>query len=117
MHRDTPSQSALKTADIGSQCLPGFRLTHTIHLVSDVNLDVVARTAAHLKSESAPVSHWAVAQRGDILEQKIVLNDISERQARMLREQLLNLEDVLRARLEHRFVRVGSDSEPTSCIC
>ncbi|WP_176059481.1 hypothetical protein [Paraburkholderia sp. BCC1876] len=112
MKRDLSSSPALKTEDNWSHCLPGFRLTHTLHLVSDVNLDVVAQAAAHLKSKHAPVNHWAVVKRGKILEQKITLDDISEQQARVLREHLLTLQDVLRVRLEHRFVRCDADTEP-----
>ncbi len=119
MHQDTspsPSSPALKTEDHWSQCLPGFRLTHTIHLVSDINLDVVARAAVHLKNGHASVTHWTMVHRGNILEQKIVLDDIDERQARTLREELSSLDDVLRVRLEHRFVRRSSGSESVSCV-
>jgi hypothetical protein len=118
MHQDISSQCAPKADDNWSQSLPGFRLTHTIHLVSDINLDVVTRAAAHLKNEHALVNHWAMVKRGNLLEQRIVLDDMSEGQARALREQLLALEDVLRVRLEHRFVRQGSDShlESTSSV-
>ncbi len=109
MRQDISSQPALKVEDNWSQCLPGFRLTHTIYLVSDVNLDVVARAAAHLKNECTPVSQWTMVKRGNLLEQRIVLSEISERQASLLREHLLTLEDVLRVRLEHRFVRRSSN--------
>jgi hypothetical protein len=114
MRQDVCSQPALSTEDDWSQRLPGFRLTHTIHLVSDINLGVVARVATSLKSECIQVSHWVVARRGDLLEQKIVLDDIGERQARAMRECLSKLQDVLRVRLEHRFVRCSSHSVPPS---
>lgn len=116
MLQDTSPQCSLKAEDNWSQSLPGFRLIHTIHLVSDLNLDVVTRAAAHLKNQRALVNHWAMVKRGDLLEQRIVLDDMSERQARALRDQLLALEDVLRVRLEHRFVRGCSDSASTSSI-
>ncbi|MGS0891535.1 hypothetical protein ACVBGC_03090 [Burkholderia stagnalis] len=114
MHRDPSSPSA--TADDWLQHLPGFRLFHTIHLVSDIDPNVVAQAAVHLENERARVNHWAVVKRGNILEQRIVLDDIGERQARGLREQLLALENVLRVRLEHRLVRRCPDAMPTHAL-
>ncbi|WGS54089.1 hypothetical protein LFL96_23945 [Paraburkholderia sp. D15] len=114
MDQEFASSPALKPEDNWSHCLPGFRLTHTLHLVSDVNLDVVSRAAAHLKEQHAPVHHWAVVKRGTVLEQRIDLDDISEQQARVLREHLLTLKDVLRVRLEHRFVRRETDAAGTA---
>lgn len=115
MRQDNSSQPALKSDVNWSQSLPGFRLVHTIHLISTVNPDVVTRAAAQLEHACAPVQHWSVLRRGGLLEQKIDLDDISEGQARRLREHLLTLEDVLRVRLEHRFVRRSDESDSTSC--
>lgn len=118
MHQDLSSSQAPLAADSSnspswSHGLPGFRLTHIIHVVSDVNLDVVARAAAQLKSAHATVSNWTFVERGGVLEQKIVLNDIGEPQARVVREQLFTIDDVRRVRLEHCFVR-HADTERRS---
>jgi hypothetical protein len=104
MHQDisTPSSTI---PDDWSHCLPGLRLTHTVHLVSSLNSAVVSTAAAVLESENAAVDRWAVARCGDVLEQKIVFGEMTERQADGLREQLAALDGVLRTRMEHHFVR------------
>ncbi|AQH01488.1 hypothetical protein A9R05_21985 [Burkholderia sp. KK1] len=83
--------------------LPGFKLTHTVHLVSDSNLSVISEAADVLKSEGIEVDHWTVVRRGDVLEQNILLGDMSEARASQLRTQLATLEGILRTRLEHHF--------------
>jgi hypothetical protein len=110
MRQDTPSSSRAVCQD-GPHFLPGFTLTHTVHLVSRLNPGVVSTTAAVLESETAAVDRWAVARCGDILEQKIVLGEMTEGQAVRLREQLAALDGVLRARVEHHFVRARESSE------
>ncbi|WP_175014985.1 hypothetical protein [Burkholderia lata] len=91
-----------------SQFLPGFTLTHTVHLVSRRNPGIVSTAAAVLEGETATVDRWAITRCGDVLEQKIVLGEMTEGQAVRLRERLAALEGVLRARVEHHFVRGGS---------
>jgi hypothetical protein len=91
-----------------SHYLPGFTLTHTVHLVSSLNLGVVSTAAAVLDGEKVAVDCWAVTRCGDILEQRIVLSDMTERQAVRLRERLAMLDGVLRSRMEHHFVRARS---------
>lgn len=88
-----------------SQLLPGLQLTHTIYLVSSADLAVVARVATCLEGERAPVKSWTVARRNGMLEHRIVLNDLGERRAVELSKQLLAVENVLRARVEHLFCR------------
>jgi hypothetical protein len=104
MRQDTPTPSST-TPDDWSHCLPGFRLTHTVHLVSSLNSGVVTTAAAVLEGENAAVDRWAVTRCGDVLEQRIVLGEMTERQADGLREQLAALDGVLRTRMEHVFVR------------
>ncbi|WP_175022394.1 MULTISPECIES: hypothetical protein [Burkholderia] len=91
-----------------SQFLPGFTLTHTVHLVSRRNPGIVSTAAAVLEGETATVDRWAITRCGDVLEQKIVLGEMTERQAVRLRERLAGLDGVLRTRVEHHFVRGGS---------
>jgi hypothetical protein len=104
MRQDTSASSPTACKD-WSHFLPGFTLTHTVHLVSRPNLGIVSTAAAVLEGETAAVDHWAVTRCGDILEQKIVLGDMTESQAVRLREQLAALDGVLRTRMEHHFVR------------
>jgi hypothetical protein len=92
MHQDLSAHSTIDQEESGSQYLPGFRLTHTIHLASVANMDVVSRVAAHLKDQQASVSHFTVLRSGHLLDQKIVLDGIGERQAELLRERLLVLD-------------------------
>lgn len=91
-----------------SQFLPGFTLTHTVHLVSRRNPGIVSTAAAVLEGETATVDRWAITRCGDVLEQKIVLGEMTEGQAVRLRERLAGLDGVLRTRVEHHFVRGGS---------
>ena len=108
MREEVSSQPAVDHVENWSHYLPGFQLTHTIHLVSVAGMDVVSRVATHLKDQQASVSNFVVLRSGNLLDQKIVLDGIGERQANLLREGLLILDGVLRIRLEHRFVRPGS---------
>ena len=105
MHQDISSQPTATADDIWSRCLPGFKLTHRIYLVADDNLEVVASAASRLHRERVSVRSWAMTKRDGVFEHKIAFDDVGERQARTLREQLLEIEHVLRARLEHSFAR------------
>ncbi|MBR8294324.1 hypothetical protein KDW63_09035 [Burkholderia cenocepacia] len=91
-----------------SHFLPGFTLTHTVHLVSRRNPGIVSTAAAVLEGETATVDRWAITRCGDVLEQKIVLGEMTEGQAVRLRERLAAVEGVLRTRVEHHFVRASS---------
>jgi len=86
-------------------CLPGFRLTHILNVASGPDLDVVAQILACVKCEQTSISGWTIARRGEVLDQRISLQSISEPRVRSLREQLLRLDLGLRIRLEHRFTR------------
>jgi hypothetical protein len=88
-----------------SAWLPGFRLTHVFRLVSKVNLGLAAKVATHLEHAHARVDNWAMVRRGDMLDHKIVINDISEVRARALRDELHALEDGVSVRLEHLFFK------------
>ena len=85
MRRQSTPPPALTYEDDWVRCMPDFRLTNIIDLVSNVNLSVVAETAAYLKRERFLVSHRMVVKRGNILEQRMIFDDMNERQARELR--------------------------------
>ncbi|MFD1561824.1 hypothetical protein ACFSHT_40285 [Paraburkholderia silviterrae] len=104
MRQDTSTSSPAVCND-WSHILPGFTLTHTIHLVSGLDLGIVSTAAAILEGEAAAVDRWAVNRCGDVLNQKIVLGEMTEGQAVRLREQLAALDGVLRTRMEHHFIR------------
>ena len=97
MRQDIPAYSSSTPCEDLSHCLPGFTLTHTVHLVSGLNLGVVSTAADVLEGEQIVVDRWAVTRFGDVLEQRIVFGAVSEREAVRLREQL--------AAIEHHFVR------------
>lgn len=105
MREDLFPLPAVDHAENWSRHLPGFQLTHVIRLVSIASMEVVSRVAAHLKDQQVCVSSFVVLRSGNILDQKIVLDGIGERQTQLLREKLLALDGVLRIRLEHLFVR------------
>jgi hypothetical protein len=106
MQQETSAPSS-KIIEDWSHLLPDFKLTHTIYLVSTVNLGAVSTAAAVLESEKVAVDRWAVTRCGNNFEQKIVFGEVTERRAIQLREQLAGLNCVLRARMEHHFVRAG----------
>ncbi|PRG07749.1 hypothetical protein C6Q17_23330 [Burkholderia contaminans] len=106
--RQATSASCPTVREDWSNFLPGFTLTHTVHLVSRRNPGIVSTAAAVLEGETATVDRWAITRCGDVLEQKIVLGAMTEGQAVRLRERLAALEGVLRTRVEHHFVRAGS---------
>ncbi|KVW83843.1 hypothetical protein WL00_22215 [Burkholderia cepacia] len=107
MRQDTAASRQTVCED-WSHLLPGFTLTHTVHLVSGLNPGIVSTAAAVLEGETATVDRWAIARCGDVLEQKIVLGEMTEGQAVRLRDRLAALDGVLRTRMEHHFVRAGS---------
>ena len=111
MYQDLSVEPAVHQQEDWAQCLPGFQLTHTLHLVSVLSMDVVSRVTAHLHEQQASVGHLVVSRSGDVLAQTIVLDDMTERRAKDLREQLLTLDGVLRIRLEHRFVRRNAGND------
>lgn len=86
-------------------CLPGFRLTHILNVASGPDLDVVAQVLACVKCEQTSIFGWTIARRGNVLDQRISLQAISELRVRCLRERLLRLGLGLRIRLEHQFKR------------
>lgn len=51
MHKSLSSPPARNTESSWSQVLPDLQLNHTLYLVSDINLSVVAKAAAHPKNE------------------------------------------------------------------
>ncbi|MBN3853748.1 MULTISPECIES: hypothetical protein [unclassified Paraburkholderia] len=93
------------SVESGLQRLPGLKLTHTVRLVSSLNPSVVSTAAAALETRRANVEQWAVTRCAGLLEQRIVLVDMTERQAIEVREQLAALDGVARASVEHQFVR------------
>ncbi|WP_186131224.1 hypothetical protein [Burkholderia gladioli] len=94
-----------------SPCLPGSRLIHLFQIVSPASQDAVARVSSFLSEQGAPLGEPRVSRCRELLTQTIVLDGIGERSARLLREQLLALDGVLRIRLEHRFVRADAGDD------
>ncbi|QGZ59086.1 hypothetical protein [Paraburkholderia acidiphila] len=107
MRQDIPAALATSSSvcEDFAHCLPGFTLTHTVHLVSGLDLGVVSTAAGVLDGEQVVVDRWAVTRCGDVLEQKIVFGEMTEGRATRLREQLAAVDGVLRAKIEHHFVR------------
>ncbi len=87
-----------------SHCLPGFKLTHTVQLVSSLDLGVVSRVANVLHGEQVIVERWAVTRCADVLAQKILFGEMTEGRAVRLRERLAAVDGVLRAKIEHHFI-------------
>jgi hypothetical protein len=112
MHHPKPCpQPVAELIADSSFYLPGFRLTHILHLVSVADRQVAARVQGHLREQDARVGDIVVVRCRQVDAHRIVLEGIGERRARALREQLLGLDGVLRIRLEHHFVRAAADDE------
>jgi len=88
-----------------SSWLPGFGLVHIFHLVSKANLQSAAKIAAHLEHSNVQVNNWLIVRRGNVLDHKIVINEISERSARALRDELVAIDEDMRVRLEHLLIK------------
>jgi hypothetical protein len=97
----TPNESVLSPD--ATQWLPGFRLTHVFRLASNANLNLTGQVAAQFDEVHARVHNWAMIRRGDVLDHKIVVDDISEGCARALRDRLVALDGELRVQVEHLF--------------
>ena len=68
--RQATSASCPTVGEDWSHFLPGFTLTHTVHLVSRRNPGIVSTAAAVLEGETATVDRWAITRCGDVLEQR-----------------------------------------------
>lgn len=98
--------TACQTAD--EACLhrlPGVKLTHTFQLLSNPNPAVVPAASAVLANAHAKVERWAETRYAGVIEQQIVLADVTEGEAIRLREQLAALDGVVRAKVVHHLVR------------
>jgi hypothetical protein len=94
-----------------SFCLPGFQLTHTLFVVSK-SLGALVKAADLIVKEDATVHRWLVTRSGDLLEQRIVVGGTTEEDAARLRDRIQQLDEILRVRLEHHYVREGSMIAP-----
>lgn len=103
--RATSSTACPTTSDDWLLQLPGVKLTHTVHLVSNPNATVVSAAAAALKGAHGKIERWATSRFNDVLEHRIDLADMTERAAVDLRERLAALDGVVRAKVVHRLSR------------
>lgn len=85
--------------------LPGYQLTHILHVASGADLDAVGCVLACMQGDRDAVDHWSIVRRGAVLDQRILFRGISERRVRALRERLAQLGQGLRVRLEHQCSR------------
>jgi len=95
----------LSTPTNRSFWLPGFGLIHIFRLVSKANLQTTAKVAAHLEHSKVRVNKWVIVRHEDVLDHKIVINEISEGSARALRDELGAIDEDMYVRLEHLFIK------------
>jgi hypothetical protein len=114
MLQDTSSLSPLSAHQNGvanddalELVLPGCELVHTLNVTSQPDLQAVNQVLACIESEQDAVATWRVTRSGDVFDQKISLQGISQKRARSLRERIARLEAVLRISLEHQFRRIA----------
>lgn len=81
--------------------LPSHRLTHIFRLVSRVDARINGTVESHIEAANGRVESWTMARRVDVLEHKIVVDGLSEPEAKALRDQLSALDGSLKAHLEH----------------
>ncbi len=86
--------------------LPGCRLVHILNVTSAPDLSAVNQVLACMEEDQQAVSAWRVIRNGEVFDQKISLQGISQSRARSVRERLAKLDQVLRISLEHQFKRI-----------
>jgi hypothetical protein len=84
----------------------GFELTHTIYVASESDGSSVPSAAELISAENIEIRRWMTFSCGGVIAQEILVGDISERDVVDLRQRLAALDGVLRARVEHHFLRV-----------
>ena len=94
--------SGPRSEDSFVEWLPGLELTHILHISSAPDLDAVSSVLSCVKEVQDAVDGWSIARRGAVLDQRISLRGIDEGRARLLREQLAQLDRGLSVRLEHQ---------------
>jgi len=86
--------------------LPGCQLIHILNVTSTPDLNAVNQVLACMLEEQQAVAAWRVTRNGTVFDQKISLQGISQSRARLVRERLSKLDQVLRISLEHQFRRI-----------
>lgn len=94
----------LATNDMGFY-LPGLRLTHIFRLRCIADTAIPAKVAMQLQAAEVLPDRWDIMRRGDTLDQKIIVADISEELARTLRQNCATLDPGVSVRLEHMFCK------------
>jgi hypothetical protein len=103
----SPSHNSVADEDPAELVLPGCELVHTLNVTSQPDLQAVNQVLSCIEAEQDAVATWRVTRQGDVFDQKISLQGISQKRARSLRERLSKLDAVLRTSLEHQFRRVA----------
>ncbi|WP_148281891.1 hypothetical protein [Paraburkholderia phenoliruptrix] len=93
-------EELLHSNDLG-HCLPGHRLTNVFRVVSREATPVSSAIESHLKGANGCIERWTIVRTGDVLEHKITVTGLSEREARELRDKLRSLDGSLKTHLEH----------------
>lgn len=102
------ASGAISIEDNFETWLPGCELVHTLNVTSQPDLRAVNQVLACIEAEQDAVSTWRVVRQGDVFDQKISLQGISQSRARSIRERLAKLEGVVRISLEHQFRRIAT---------
>ncbi|AOY96572.1 hypothetical protein BKK79_34135 [Cupriavidus sp. USMAA2-4] len=106
---DTSSSTPGKTAcTTGTEFPPaGDQLVHILHITSVPDHRVVDDVSGRMTACGGTVDGWRVVRSGPLLAQEVRLRGVSQACARAVREELLALDEVLRIRLEHLYLRRG----------
>ncbi|WP_260853938.1 hypothetical protein [Paraburkholderia sp. BCC1886] len=94
----------------GDSCtlLPHYQLSHIFRLVSRADARVNGAIESHIAGSNGKIERWTMVRRADVLEHKIIVRELTESQARLLRDGLSGLEGNLRSKLEHLFVATAT---------
>lgn len=90
---------------------PGSRIVHTLYIVTEFDVAVLAAVAASLDGNGDSLRKYQVLREGDCFRHRLVLVGIGEDKTVQLKANLLKCRGVSRVQLEHRIERIQSHSE------
>ncbi|MGF6933656.1 hypothetical protein OKW41_002795 [Paraburkholderia sp. UCT70] len=106
---ETCNKDTETVCDSIERFFPGSRIVHTLHVVCRAQFSVLSRMFSCLAGYDNALKTLQATRDEDLVQQRIVLTGIGEREARSIRTRLSQCEGVVRVRLEHMIQRVHAN--------